>query len=148
MNLSDFIRWCSLESERRVIGKCFFCKLEEKKNQFVEVSDTYLMACDARVPFVRMPQSRLPADLQSRYTIYAETADRIWTKRKPFGQIRMIPMLSVSCCPNLSRSALTRPAAPALPSLSRTRSPGSDQWRARGTVGSMESQTPADSGPA
>jgi hypothetical protein len=55
--------------------KVFLLQNWWKRKQFVEVSDTYLSACDARIAFVRTPQTGLSDLLQSRYTVYAETMD-------------------------------------------------------------------------
>jgi hypothetical protein len=41
----------------------------------VEVSDAYLSACEARIVFVRTPQTGLSDLMQSHCTVYAETTD-------------------------------------------------------------------------
>ncbi len=55
--------------------KVFLLQNWWRRKQFVEVSDAYLSACDARIAFVRTPQTGLSDLLQSRYTLYAETMD-------------------------------------------------------------------------
>ena len=80
--------------------KVFLLQNWWRKKQFIEVSDTYLMACDARVAFVQTPQTRLPADLQSRYTVYAETADldkmdTLWPETARSGGSQCAPSLAV-----------------------------------------------------
>ena len=55
--------------------KVFLLQNWWRNKQFVEVSCRYLKACDARVAFVRTPQTKIPNTLQSRFTVFAETAD-------------------------------------------------------------------------
>ena len=55
--------------------KVFLLQNWWRRKQFVEVSDAYLSACDARIVFVRTPQTGLSDLMQSHCTVYAETTD-------------------------------------------------------------------------